>query len=53
MIRIAYAITDQKRTVVYKGKVKFMGAIDFYHNELSALGFKKKLLSASPDNEVL
>lgn len=52
MIRVSYALTGQKWTVVYRGKVEFMAVIDFYHKELAALGFKKKVISASAEDEV-
>ncbi len=52
MIRVSYAMADHKRTVIYKGRVEFRAVSDFYQKEMKALGFKKKLLIASPKEEV-
>lgn len=52
MIRISFNISGGKRTVGYKGKADLAAVIDFYNKEMSALGFKKKVLSASAREEV-
>jgi len=52
MVRVSFDLKDGKRTVGYKGKVEFSPVIDFYNKEMSALGFKKKVLSASAHEEV-
>lgn len=51
MIRTAYALTDQKRTVSYKGKAAYRAVIEFYHKEMAALGFQSKVISASQQQE--
>ena len=51
MIRTAYSLTDQKKTVVYKGKAAYRAVIDFYQKEMAALGFQSKVISASPKQE--
>jgi len=51
MIRAAYELTDQKRTVVYKGKSEYRSVIDFYQKEMAALGFQSKVISASQQQE--
>jgi len=52
MVRVSFDIKDGKRTVGYKGKAEFRSVIDFYNKEMSDRGFKKKILSASPYQEV-
>jgi hypothetical protein len=52
MIRVSFNITDGKRTIGYMGKVEFSSVIDFYNKEMSALKFKKKVLSSSAHQEV-
>jgi len=52
MVRVSFAVQDGKRTIGYKGKSEISPVIDFYNKEMSALGFKKKVLSASPLEEV-
>lgn len=52
MVRVSFDVKDGKRTIGYKGKVEFSSVIDFYNKEMSALKFKKKVLSASPVEEV-
>lgn len=51
MVRISFNLKDGKRTIGYKGKVELSPVIDFYNREMSALGFKKKVLSASTHEE--
>ena len=51
MIRTAYALVDHKRTVSYRGKTAYREVIDFYHNEMAALGFRRKVISASQQQE--
>lgn len=51
MVRVSYDSKDGKKTVGYKGKVEYTSVIDFYSKEMSALKFKKKVLSASPTEE--
>jgi hypothetical protein len=52
MVRVSYAIDNQRRTVVYRGRVEFRAVSDFYQKEIVAAGFKKRVLSASPEKEV-
>jgi len=52
MIRVSFDIKDGKRTIGYKGKAEFKSVIDFYNKEMAGRGFKKKVLSASPYQEV-
>jgi hypothetical protein len=52
LIRVSYATDKEKTTVGYKGKVKFEGASEFYKKEMAALGFKEKVISASPGEVV-
>lgn len=47
MVRSSYATADQKRTVVYHGKVPYRAVIDFYQKEMTALGFQSTVISAS------
>lgn len=51
MIRVSYEIIEQKRTIVYKGKVDFMAVVDFYKKEMTARNFKKRVVSASSIEE--
>ena len=51
MIRTAYELTDQKKTVVYKGNATYRAVIDFYQKEMTALGFQSKVISASQQRE--
>lgn len=53
MVRVSFNISNEKRAIGYKGKVEFGAVINFYDKEMSALGFKKKVLSASAHEEVL
>ena len=52
LIRISYAVDNQKRTVVYRGKVEIRVASDFYRKEMVSLGYKEKVVSSSLDQEV-
>ena len=52
MIRISYELNSQKKSVVYKGKIGLRAAGDFYKKEMVALGFKEKVVTASPEIEV-
>lgn len=52
MVRVSFDIKDGKRTVGYKGRAEFRSVIDFYNKEMSNRGFKKKVLSATPYQEV-
>jgi hypothetical protein len=52
MVRVSFDRSNGKRTIGYKGKAEFGTVIDFYNKEMSALGFKKKVLSASAQEEV-
>lgn len=52
MIRASYEIKDKKRTIVYKGKVDFRSALEYFNKEMATLGFKKKVIFASPEEEI-
>lgn len=52
MVRVSFTLQNGKKIIGYKGKVETKHVIDFYNKEMSALGFKKKVLSASPHEEV-
>jgi hypothetical protein len=52
MIRVSYELNNQKKTVAYKGKIGLRAASDFYKKEMVALGFKEKVVTASPEQEV-
>lgn len=51
MIRASYAMTDQKRTVVFQGKAAYKAVIDFYQKEMTALGFQSTVINASSRQE--
>jgi hypothetical protein len=52
MVRISFTVQDGKRTIGYKVKSGMGPVIDFYDQKMSDTGFKKKVLSASPVEEV-
>jgi hypothetical protein len=52
MIRVSYAIENQKKIISYKGKVDFGAAKDFYRKEMLSLGYQEKALRAFPAEEV-
>ena len=52
MIRVSYAMENEKKVVSYKGKVDFGAAREFYRKEMRTLGFQEKALRASPSEEV-
>ncbi len=52
MVRVSFNMSDKKRTIGYKGKVELGTVIGFYNKEMPALGFKKRVMSASAHAEV-
>jgi hypothetical protein len=52
MIRVSYAMENEKKVVSYKGKADFGAAREFYRKEMRTLGFQEKALRASPLEEV-
>lgn len=52
MVRVSFKVLDGMRTVGYKGRAELAAAVDFYGREMSALGFKKAVKSASAGDEV-
>lgn len=52
MVRSFYEIKNQKRTIIYKGRVDFQSVIAHFNKEMTAAGFTKKVVSASPAEEV-
>jgi hypothetical protein len=51
-VRVLFEVKDGKKTVGYQTKAEFNAVLDFYNQEMSALQFEKKVLSASPVEEV-
>jgi len=52
MIRVSFDMSNGKKTIGYKGKVELGTVTNFYNREMSALKFKKKVLSASTHEEI-
>jgi len=52
MVRVSFNMSNEKRTIGYKGTVELGAVMGFYNKEMSALGFKKRVMSASAHAEV-
>ena len=52
MIRVSYAVENQKKMVVYKGRVNFAVVREFYQKEMLAMGFREKVVRAYPEEEI-
>lgn len=51
MVRVAFGVLEQKRSVAYKGGAGFAEVIAFYTREMAALKFTGQVTSASPTEE--
>lgn len=51
MVRVAFGVLEQKRSVAYKGVAGFADVIAFYTREMAALKFTRQVTSASPTEE--
>ena len=51
MMRVAFSVQEQKRSVAYKGKASFAEVIAFYAREMATPGFTKEVTAASPAEE--
>ena len=51
MVRVAFSIHEQKKSVAYKGETGFAKVIAFYAREMATLGFTKEVTAASPSEE--
>jgi hypothetical protein len=52
LMRAAYALEGNRRTVTYRGEADYAEVAAFYPRELAALGFKRTVLSATAVEEV-
>jgi hypothetical protein len=51
MVRVAFVVREQKKSVTYKGETGFVKVIAFYSREMATLGFTKEVTAASPAEE--
>ncbi len=51
MVRVAFGVREQKKSVAYKGETGFAEVIAFYAREMATLGFTKEVTAASPAEE--
>lgn len=51
LVRIAFSIHEQKKSVTYKGETGLAEVIAFYAHEMAALGFAQEVTAASPAEE--
>ncbi len=51
MVRVAFGVHEQKKSVTYKGETGFAEVIAFYAREMAMLGFTKEVTAASPTEE--
>ena len=51
MVRVAFGVREQKKSVSYKGETGFVPVIAFYAREMATLGFTKQVIAASPTGE--
>ncbi|MBU1690699.1 MAG: hypothetical protein KJ958_10740 [Gammaproteobacteria bacterium] len=51
MVRVAFGVHEQKKSVTYKGETGFAEVIAFYAREMATLGFTKEVTAASPAEE--
>lgn len=51
MVRVAFGVLEQKKSVAYKGEAGFAEVIAFYAREMTTLGFTRQVTSASPTEE--
>ena len=52
MVRVAYSLAGQKRTVAYQVRAEFGQVVAFYVREMAQRGFAGQLTSASPAEEI-
>lgn len=51
MVRVAYSLTDQKRTVAYQARADFAQVVAFYTREMAQRGFVGQVTAASAAEE--
>ena len=51
MVRVAFGVHEQKKSVTYKGEAGFAEVIAFYAREMATLGFIRQVTSASTTEE--
>ncbi|WP_265942112.1 hypothetical protein [Dechloromonas sp. A34] len=51
MVRVAFGVQEQKKSVAYKGESGFAEVIVFYAREMAKQGFSKEVTSASTAEE--
>jgi hypothetical protein len=51
MVRVAFGVHEQKKSVAYKGAAGFAEVVAFYTREMATLGFTRQVTSASPTEE--
>lgn len=52
MVRVAYSLAGQKRTVAYQVRAEFGQVVAFYVREMAQRGFTGQVTSASPAEEI-
>lgn len=51
MVRVAFGVREQKRSVTYKGKTGFAEVLAFYASEMAKLGFAEQVTAAAAAEE--
>lgn len=51
LVRVAFEVREQKRSVTYKGETGFAKVLAFYDREMTKLGFTKQVTAASAAEE--
>lgn len=51
MVRVAFGVREQKKSVTYKGETGFAKVVAFYAREMATLGFTKEVIAATPSEE--
>lgn len=51
MVRVAFEVREQKRSVTYKGKTGFAKVLAFYAREMAKLGFTEQVTAAAATEE--
>ena len=52
MVRVAYSLAGQKKTVAYQARAEFGQVVAFYVREMAQRGFTGQVTSASPAEEI-
>ena len=52
MVRVAYSLAGQKKTVAYQARAEFGQVVAFYVREMAQRGFAGQVTSASPAEEI-